>query len=210
MASLFRSLGLTFQDVGFIKFNMGFPPMAAAAHLGATWWAKSSMAVAAMDMLPVPPAKVPYFVVAVMPVIAVVCAVTTIMGITIYSPKGYESQHSRSQKAPGNLAAKGLPAWLDRVQGAQYNTFEACICMLCSFFVATNVGFPPILFAKMATLFLFLRLAYPIVYALDIDIVRTQLWFTGLYVLLLISFGALFPDTVLPMLGEAVAVGKKK
>lgn len=152
-------------------------------------------------------AQVPYFVVAVMPVLAVFLAVVAIMGIAALSPNGYESQRSRQQKAPGALAASGLPAWLDRVQGAQYNTFEAISCMLCSFFIAVMLKLPTLVFAKMATLFLLCRLAYPIMYALDIDLLRTQLWLTALHACFMMSFAMLFPDTILPMLGEVV--GKK-
>ena len=35
-----------------------------------------------------------------------------------------ETQHSRVQKAPGALAKAGMPAWLDRMHAAHYNTFD--------------------------------------------------------------------------------------
>jgi uncharacterized MAPEG superfamily protein len=156
--------------------------------------------------LAVPQAKIPLFVIAVMPIIAVLCAVTAIMGITIYSPTGYASHKNREQKAPGNLAAKGMPAWLDRVQGAQHNTWEATMCLLCAVFVAMSSDFPKGFdkvgfLAKLTTCFLLCRVAYPVAYALDIDLLRTLLWFTGLYTTLMLSFGALFPDSILPMFG---------
>ena len=152
----------------------------------------------------VPPAKVPLFVIAVMPIIAVACAVAAIMGITVYSPTGYASHKNREQKAPGALAAKGMPAWLDRVQGAQYNTWEATICLLCAVFVAMSSDFPKgydkvTFLAKLTTFFLLNRVAYPVVYALDVDMLRTQLWFNALYTTLMLSFGALFPDSILPL-----------
>ena len=156
--------------------------------------------------LAVPQAKIPLFVIAVMPIIAVLCAVTAIMGITIYSPTGYASHKNREQKAPGNLAAKGMPAWLDRVQGAQHNTWEATMCLLCAVFVAMSSDFPKGFdkvgfLAKLTTFFLLCRVAYPVAYALDIDLLRTLLWFTGLYTTLMLSFGALLPDSILPMFG---------
>jgi uncharacterized MAPEG superfamily protein len=200
MASVFNALGLTLRDCGFVKFNLFFPPMAVGAHLATVAWNKSAFAAEAVARLPVPAEKVPFFVAAVMPLLAIVCAVVAIMGITVYAPTGYASHQNRIQKAPGNLTAQGLPGWLDRMQGAQYNTFEACICMVCSFFVAVNCKLPEILFAKMATLFLALRLAYPFFYAFDMDLLRTQAWFTGLYALAMISFGALFPEEVLPLI----------
>ena len=172
MASLFRSAGLTFKDVGFIKFNMAFPPMVAVAHFGLTGFLSSTMSTTVLEKLPVPVEKVPFFVIAVMPIIAVMCAVVAIMALTVVAPNGYESQHSRKQKAPGAIAAAGMPAWIDRVQGAQYNTWEACICMLVSFYVGSGLNLPALLFAKIAAFVLLNRLAYPIVYALDIDLLR--------------------------------------
>ena len=86
---------------------------------------------------------------------------------------------------------------------------QACIYMLCTFWIAGLHDVPKLLFAKIATLFLFLRLAYPFFYALDLDFFRTQAWLTGLYAAIFLGCAALFPDTVLPMLGE-VWVGHKK
>jgi len=207
IGDVFRSAGLSFADVGFVKFNAAFPPMVAVAHFGLKNFITSTMSTTAMAMLPVPPAKIPLFAIAMMPVVAVTCAVTAIMGITIYSPTGYASHKNREQKAAGNLAANGMPAWLDRMQGAQYNTWEATICLLCAVFVATTSDFGGILtssdkvgfLAKLSTFFLLCRVVYPIAYALDIDLLRTQLWFNGLYATLVLSFGALFPDSIVPM-----------
>ena len=143
----------------------------------------------------------PFFVIAVLPLMAVVLAVIAILGITIFAPKGYESQWSRVQKAPGALATSGLPGWIERVQGAQYNTYEACIHMLCTFYIAQSLNLPSLLFAKLASFFLVCRAVYPIVYALDIDMLRTQAWMTGLYAVSMVAFAALFPDTIMPILG---------
>lgn len=46
-------------------------------------------------------------------------------------------------------------------------------------------------------------------YATDLDMLRTQIWLTGLHAMVLLGFAALFPDTVLPMLGEQLGNGKK-
>ena len=88
MASIFNALGLTFRDVGFVKFNAWFPPLLGMAHYGLTFWCKSSLSVSAVEMLPVSADKVPFFVAAVMPLVAVMCAIVAIMGITIYGKKG--------------------------------------------------------------------------------------------------------------------------
>ena len=81
--------------------------------------------------------------------------------------------------------------------------------MLCTFFVAKELAVPKLLFAKIATLLLLLRVTYPVLYATDLDMFRTQVWLTGTYACVLLGFAALFPDTVLPMLGEVVVVPKK-
>lgn len=79
--------------------------------------------------------------------------------------------------------------------------------MLCSFFVASSLehgkdlAVSKLLFAKIATLFLCVRLLYPVCYVLDLDLFRTQLWLTGTYAVAMLSFAALFPETILPMLG---------
>lgn len=140
-----------------------------------------------------------------MPIIAILCAIVALMAISAIAPTGYQSQKGREQKDLGNLAK--FPGWIGRTQAAQYNTFECCIYMLCSFFVANELGVPKLLFAKLATLLLVLRVIYPFFYASDLDLFRTQAWLTGLYACVLLGFAALFPETVLPMLGEVL--GKK-
>ena len=132
-----------------------------------------------------------------MPALATFLGIVVVMGISYFSPAGYASQSGRKQKAPGALAEAGMPAWLDRVQGAHYNTYEATIHCGCSFFVALQLGFPAPLLAQLSALFLLIRLAYPIFYALDVDLMRTQLWLTGAYALCWIGFGGLFPATLL-------------
>jgi uncharacterized MAPEG superfamily protein len=143
-----------------------------------------------------------------MPIIAILCAIVALQALSAVAPTGYQSQRSREQKDVGNLSKAKIPGWIGRTQAAQYNTFECCIYMLCTFFVARELGVPRLLFAKIATLLLLLRVIYPFFYATDLDMFRTQAWLTGLHACMLLGFAALFPDTVLPMLGE-VLVGKK-
>ena len=54
--------------------------------------------------------------------------------------------------------------------------------MLCTFYVGASLSVPKLLFAKLASLILALRLVYPVAYYLDLDLLRTQIWLTGLYV----------------------------
>jgi len=194
--------------VGFVKLNIFFPPMVGVAHYAVTAWCSSDVSMAAVKQMPVPMEKVPYFVVFIMPIIAIVCALFALQALSAVGPNGYQSQKGREQKDIGALAKSGLPQWIARLQAAQYNTFEACIYMICSFFIASDLGVPKLLFAKIATLFFWLRMIYPVFYATDLDFFRTQAWLTGLYACILLCLAALFPDTVLPMLGEPL--GKKK
>merc|ERR1711865_290416 len=79
----------------------------------------------------------------------------------------------------GEQKALDTHAWIARLRAAQYNTFEAVQCMLCSFFVASSLehgkdlAVSKLLFAKIATLFLCVRLLYPVCYVLDLDLFRT-------------------------------------
>ena len=207
LATFLRNLGLSFADVGFMKLNAFFGPMMLLSHATVTMWCKSEMSLAAVNQMPVTVEKVPYFVMMIMPIIAILCAIIALEALSAVAPKGYQSQIGREQKAPGNLAKANLPKWITRIQAAQYNTFECCIYMLCSFSVAKELGVPKLLFAKIATLLLLLRVIYPVWYATDLDMFRTQTWLTGMYSCMILGFAALFPDTVLPMLGEVL--GKK-
>ena len=72
--------------------------------------------------------------------------------------------------------------------------------MLGAFAAAKELGLGEGLFAELATLFLLLRLFYPIPYALDVDLVRTLVWLTGFYATTMAAFAALFPDTIIPLL----------
>ena len=53
---------------------------------------------------------------------------------------------------------------------------------MCCFVVAIEENLTPSLFSELAALLLVCRLVYPLPYALDVDLVRTQVWLTGLYV----------------------------
>ena len=144
-----------------------------------------------------------------LPVMGILCAIVALEALSAVAPKGYQSQKSREQKDLAALAKSGVPQWIGRLQAAQYNTFEACMYMICSFFIASDLGVPKLLFAKVATLFFLLRVAYIVFYATDLDMFRTQAWLTGFHAMVFLGLAALFPDTVLPMLGEELGKGKK-
>ena len=58
VASLFRAVGLSFKDVGFMKFNLWSPPMAAAAHYSLIMYLKSPISTTVLEKLPVSVDKV--------------------------------------------------------------------------------------------------------------------------------------------------------
>ena len=98
MAETLRSMGLSFKDTGFVKLNTWFPPMLAAAHFTVTSWCKSPISVSAIELLPVPMEKVPYFVIAIMPLLAILCAIIALEATSALAPTGYQSQAPRDQK----------------------------------------------------------------------------------------------------------------
>ena len=53
--------------------------------------------------------------------------------------------------------------------------------------------------AKLAALLLICRLVYPLPYALDVDLARTQVWLTGLYATIMVAACALYPETMQPL-----------
>ena len=57
----------------------------------------------------------------------------------------------------------------------------------------------PSLFSELAALLLVCRLVYPLPYALDVDLVRTQVWLTGLYATIMVAACALYPETMQPL-----------
>jgi len=200
LGELFRDNGLSLADIGFVKLNVLFPVMLALAHASVAAWVGSGAAAAAVGMMPVDAKALPWFVAAVVPLWAVALSVVALMALAACAPRGYESQRGRAQKAPGMTERLKIPSWIERVQFAQYNTWEGAIAATGAFVCADKVGIPEGLFAELAALFLLLRLFYPVPYALDVDLIRTQVWLTGLYATAMVAFAALFPDTIIPLL----------
>ena len=118
------------------------------------------------------------------PVYAILLSIIALEGLAALAPNGYQSQIGRAAKAPGAIEELGFPGsgWIERVQSSQYNTWESAILAVCCFVVAIEEKLTPSLFSELAALLLVCRLVYPLPYALDVDLVRTQVWLTGLYV----------------------------
>mmetsp|Transcript_10885 Transcript_10885/g.33576 ORF Transcript_10885/g.33576 Transcript_10885/m.33576 type:complete len:204 (+) Transcript_10885:113-724(+) len=200
LAEIFRSKGLSMANCGFLKLNAIFPVMLGLAHATVAFWCKSDVSASVVAAMPGDEAKVPLFVAAFMPLWSIILSIVALQALAAVAPNGYESQRGRAQKAPGEIERAGNPGWIERVQSAQYNNWESTIGMICSFYVATELKLSAPLFAKLATLFFWCRIVYPIPYALDVDMMRTQIWLTGLYATAMVAFAALFPDTIIPLL----------
>ena len=70
----------------------------------------------------------------------------------------------------------------------------------CKFFkLNAQEKLTPSLFSEFAALLLVCRLVYPLPYALDVDLVRTQVWLTGLYATIMVAACALYPETMQPL-----------
>ena len=76
---------------------------------------------------------------------------------------------------------------------------ESAILAVCCFFVAAEEKLTPSLFSELSALLLVCRLVYPLPYALDVDLVRTQVWLTGLYATIMVAACALYPETMQPL-----------
>ena len=135
------------------------------------------------------------------PVYAILLSIIALEGLAALAPNGYQSQIGRAAKAPGAIEELGFPGagWIERVQSSQYNTWESAILAVCCFVVAIEEKLTPSLFSELAALLLVCRLVYPLPYALDVDLVRTQVWLTGLYATIMVAACALYPETMQPL-----------
>ena len=200
MSSILNCLGLTFRNTGFLKFNMFFPVLMAGAHFSLKAFGDADVAQILITKSGVPSKKFPFFVLTMLPVIAIVCAIGAIMGLTIYSKTGYESQNSRGQKDPSNLKKIGVPDWISRMQGAQYNTWETTISFLCTLYAAQNTGVSSSIIVNVSAYVLLCRLLYPIMYVFDLDFFRTCMWYFAFQAMLMMAFAGCFPGVIAPLL----------
>ena len=74
-ASLFHAAGLTLRDAGVVKLNGYLSVMMVIMHYTVVGFVASPMADALVNMMPVPVDKVPFLVIAVLPMIASLCAI---------------------------------------------------------------------------------------------------------------------------------------
>ena len=81
----------------------------------------------------------------------------------------------------------------------QVHRWESAILAVCCFFVGIEEKLTPSLFSELAALLLICRLVYPLPYALDVDLARTQVWLTGLYATIMVAACALYPETMQPL-----------
>ena len=200
MASVLNSVGLTLRNIGFVKFNALFPVLVAGAHFSLRAFVDAGLTDEIVARTGVSSKKFPFFVLALLPVIAILCAIVAILGLTIYGKNGYESHQSRAQKEPTNLKRSGVPLWIARVQGAQYNTWETCIFFMCTLYAAQNTGVSDKLITNTSAFVLAMRVVYPFFYAFDLDLFRTMTWYFALQAMVMIGFAGCFPNQILPLL----------
>ena len=183
-ADKIRAKGFSLADCKFFKLNALFPIMLGLAHATVALWCGSGLAAAVVAAVPIADEKVPLFTIMFIPVYAILLSIVALEGLAALAPNGYQSQIGRAAKAPGAIEELGFPGsgWIERVQSAQYNTWESAILAVCCFFVGIEEKLTPSLFSELAALLLVCRLVYPLPYALDVDLARTQVWLTGLYV----------------------------
>ena len=201
-ADKIRAKGFSLADCKFFKLNALFPIMLGLAHATVALWCGSGLAAAVVAAIPVSsPSKVPLFTVFFLPVYAILLSIIALEGLAALAPNGYQSQIGRAAKAPGAIEELGFPGsgWIERVQSSQYNTWESAILAVCCFVVAIEEKLTPSLFSELAALLLVCRLVYPLPYALDVDLVRTQVWLTGLYATIMVAACAMYPETMQPL-----------
>ena len=74
-ASLCHAAGLTLREAGFVKLNGILTVMMVIMHYTVVGFVTSTWADALVNMMPVPVDKVPFLVIAVLPIIASLCAI---------------------------------------------------------------------------------------------------------------------------------------
>ena len=137
--------GLTLSG-GFIKLNLAFPPIIAAGGALLKWFVGAAISDTILAAMPVPIAKIPFFVAATMPVMIFVSGVVPIMGVTLY--KSYDNSLPRKAKSAEGL--KDLPT-IFRFQSAHNNTIEYAGGLMIGLWIATSLGLEQVLYAKLCT-----------------------------------------------------------
>lgn len=192
--------GITTMSGGFVKLNLVFPPIIAGVAYLLKMYVTSPVVEAVLKSLPFTVDKVPMVVAASMAPLIFISGVVPIMGLAYVEPNGYDNVNPRMMKSAGGALGK-YPV-LFRLQSAHQNTVELAAMAAPSFWVASTLGLPSLLFAKLASLALLARLLYFPAYALGIDYLRTTLFAISFFAITLIGFAPLFPETILPALGQ--------
>ena len=141
-----------------------------------------------------------------LPVIAIVCAIVAIMGLTIYSKTGYESQNSRAQKDPSALKRRDYPQCtsdfvltFSKVRGFVHNResenagcsvqyLETAITFVCTLYAAQNMGVNADLIRYNVSAYVLLcRLLYPLMYGFDLDFFASCAWYFSFQAMLVMA-----------------------
>ena len=156
---------------------------------------------AVLKGLPIATEKIPYVVAAALGPIIFISGLVPIMGLAVVAPDGYDNVNPRMMKS-----AEGMKAYpvLHRLQSAHQNTVECAAMAAPAFWVASTLGLESLLFAKLSALLLLARLAYFPFYAMGLDALRTTIFAVGFFATTLIGFAPIFPETILPLIGQAL------
>jgi uncharacterized MAPEG superfamily protein len=183
---------------GLFLFFAACPPIMAAG-LGAIKFfvvsAFSDSCLAILAASGVPAKNVPMFI-AVMMVLVAWLSCFFALGVIAYckKPEGYDNSMPRLLKNSAEFA-KTYPVSY-RLQCAHNNSLEALNFMTPCFWAAHTLGLEEVLFAKLAVMFLFVRLVYIVMYAVDSNGLRTTVFTTGMTILILMVLGGLWPSTL--------------
>jgi len=112
-------------------------------------------------------------------------------GLAFFRTGGYDNNHPKEMTS--SMATDVSQKWLYRLECAHNNTMEALVYFGCANVVASRLNLNQLLWAEWSFIFLAARLAYPVAYAADIDILRTYLFGIGLWSSCLMMLFSIFP-----------------
>lgn len=124
-----------------------------------------------------------YWCVLVMAILPIVCAGLAKYGMFAISPKkgGYDNNNPRSWLAKQT-------DWRARANAAQANTFEALPFFFAAVIIAHQLQARQTMVDILALMFVFLRIAYVLMYVADMAKTRSAIWFGALLVNIWILF----------------------
>lgn len=124
-----------------------------------------------------------YWCVLVMAIMPIVCAGIAKYGMFTLAPKkgGYDNHNPRAWLAMQT-------DWRARANAAQANTFEALPFFFAAVIIAHQLQARQTVLDILALMFVFLRMAYVLMYVADMAKTRSAIWFAALLINIWILF----------------------